>query len=227
MALSDIQEAIERSIFHRLREKIVAEGYLPDIYDYITEHDNLNIAEKSQIAYQDAIEAIVADKGFSIEIFNYAPAQQRGTMKPPRIVIDTQAFLPGLLGHDTTLEYKLNEDGTMFDGNKFVSLTSDFYYSVRLVANTTKQIRVLHGLMVSVLPRRGYIKWYTDNELRPTGNLLNRYVSMGDFSWNAEGIIEKVYRYEIPDVHEVDPEIIRSVAPIIQIDWIDLEIIKT
>jgi len=226
MALSNIEEALERSIYHALRLKIIEEGYLPNIDDYIIDDDNLVIAEASQIDYKNAIANIVKDKGFAVEIFNYSTAQQRGSLKPPRIVVDTQAFLPGLLGHDTTLDYKLNSDGTKFDGNRFVSLTSDFYYSVRLVANTTKQIRVLHGLMVSVLPRRGYIKWYGDTALRPTGNLLNRYVSNGDFSWNTEGIVEKVYRYEIPDVHEIDPEIITSVAPITQIDWIDLSIIK-
>ena len=36
---------------------------------------------------------------------------------------------------------------------------------------------------------------------------------MADFSWTAEGVIEKVYRYEIPDAHEVDDLIIKQNVP--------------
>lgn len=231
MALPDIEEALERTIFHALRSKIVAEGYLPDINDFDTQNTNVQTAAISQKAYKAAIAAIVANKGFAIEIFNNSVSQQRGTMKAPRIVIDTQAFLPGQLGHDTTLQYSLGANDfnppdvdpqdfeiENYSGNRFVSMTSDFYYSVRLVANTTKQIRVLHGIMVSVLPRRGYIHWYGDSELRPSGNLLNRYVSNFDHSLLAEGIIEKVYRYEIPDAHEIDPITLVQVSPIKQIE---------
>lgn len=223
MALPDIQELVERTIFHAIRTRVVAEGYLPDINSYDVTNSDINIAKAAQANYRAAVKAIAdGPKGFAIEVFNYGPSQHKGTMKVPRIVVDTQAFLPGEVGHDPSLVYEPN--GGNFDGNRFVSLTSNFYYHLRLLGNTTKQIRVLHGIMVSVLPRRGYIMWDGDTELRPSGNLLNRYISNVDYSWKDEGIVEKVYRYEIPDVHELDPQTLATVVPIIQIDTLDMTI---
>lgn len=224
--LSNIEQALERTIFHLLRKKTVEFGYLPNIDDYDIENTNLNIAETETERFNNDLIAITNSKGFSIEVFNYANNQYYGTKKPPRIVVETESLLQGQLGTDTTPQYKKNIDGS-FIAKQSVSLLSDFYFNVHLIANNVNEIRVLHEIMVQCLPRRGYVPWYNQDGLLPSFNLLVRYLSMADYSWTAEGIIEKVYRYEIPDAHEVDDKIIiDNVSSIKQIN-VDIKTLDT
>ena len=210
--LSNLEESLERTIFHLLRKKTVELGYLPDIDYYDVENTDLDIAESETVRYNNDLNAISQQKGFAIEVFNYSNNQIYGEKKPPRIVVETESFLQGQLGADTTHKYIKQEDGS-YNITKSTSLLSDFYFNVHLIANSVNQIRVLHNILVLSLPRRGYVAWYNKPGLLPAFNLLVRYISMADFSWTAEGVIEKVYRYEIPDAHEVDDLIIKQNVP--------------
>jgi hypothetical protein len=93
------------------------------------------------------------------------------------------------------------------------TMLSDFYFNVKLVANTVEQLDTLYQILVNSLPRRGYIKWAKDNQLMFSSNLFVQYISYADVSFLAEGILEKVYRFCIPDVSEIDPDIIASAIP--------------
>lgn len=216
--LSNIEQELERSIYHAIRLVLVEYGYLPDILQFDISNSNSTIALAAQEAYQDAIAIIKNDKGYAIEVFNYNTSQGHGTLKVPRIVIETQAFLPGQLGADTSPQYVKQEDKS-FKKLTGASTTSDFYYNIRLIANSVKQIRTLHGIMIQAIPRRGYIKWYSDEELRPNHNLLTRYISHNEENYLQEGIIEKVFRYEIPDAYEKDLKEIGDTPNISDIDF--------
>jgi hypothetical protein len=219
--LSNIEQALERTIFHALRKKTVEFGYSPDINDYDIENTDIAIAESEQLRFLTDLKQIKETKGFAIEIFNYSNNQAYGDKKPARIVVETESFQIGQLGADTTPRYELQPDGT-YSTVSSVSMLSDFYFNIHLIANSIDEIRVLHEIMVQSLPRRGYLPWYTDNGLRPHSNLLVRYISMADYSFLAEGIIEKVYRYEIPDAHEVDDAILQTNIPPITTITLDL-----
>lgn len=220
--LSNIEEALERTIFHLLRKKTVEFGYTPDIDDYDVENTDTSIAVSESERFKNDLSIIHTTKGFAIEVFNFANNQYYGTKKPPRIVVETESFLQGQLGTDPTPIYQRQTDGT-FNTVQQVSMLSDFYFNVHLIANYVKEIRILHEIMVQCLPRRGYVPWYNQNGLQPAFNLLIRYISMADYSWNAEGIIEKVYRYEIPDAHEVDDTIINTNVPPIRLINLNIE----
>lgn len=202
MSYSSIEEALERSVFHIIRKKIVELGYLPDINNYDVENNDIEVAKLATEQYKTALTTIKNNKGFAIEIFNYANNQSYGTKKVPRIVVRTEAFLQGQLGADTTAKYEKNDEG-VYIKKQSTSLLSDYYFNLYLVCNNVKQMRILHQIMVTSLPRRGYIPWY-NKDFQHSSNLLVRYISTTDYSWDAEGIIEKVYRYEIPDAHEVE-----------------------
>ena len=209
-----LEEAVERTIYHSLREEIVKRGYLPNIYDYDIENTDLTIAKSENIRYNIDLKAIKVDKGFAIEVFNYSNNQSYGDKEVPRIVIHTDSFIPGSLGLDPGRKYEKNVDGS-FKVLKSVEMVSDFYFSLNLVANTVSSMRQLHDIMANVLPRRGYIKWYQDNGLRPYSNLLIQYLASADVSFLSEGIMEKVYKYMIPDVHEIDDKTIYDNIPAI------------
>ena len=211
IVLADIEEALERSVFHKLRKKVVEFGYLPDITTFDVENSNAAIAKTAEEAYLAAIKAIAASSfGYAIEIFNYSNNQSYGSKDVPRIVIEMESFNQGQLGTDPSGRYVLNTTTGKYERVLDTSLLSDFYFNVHLIANTVKQIRKLHEIMVNALPRRCYIEWYNENGYKPSENLMVRYISMADYTFLQEGIIEKVYRYEIPDVHEIDPMIISS-----------------
>lgn len=202
-----IEEALERSVFELLRKKTVSMGYLPDIEEFDIENNDMDISSKAQEDYSKELNNISKSKGFAIEIFNYANQQYYGQKKPPRIVIQTESFLQGQLGLDTTQKYKRDEDGK-YRALQSESMLSDFYFNVHLVTNTTLQTRVLHQIMHEAIPRRGYIPWHNNDILKENNNLMVRYINMGDVGWPNEGIIEKVFRYEIPDAHTVDNRIL-------------------
>lgn len=217
MILPNTQELIERSIYHNLRYTTVAAGYIPDITNYDIENPDINVAIAENTRFETDLKAIVTDKGFAIELFSNGPSQQRGELKVPRIVLETESFLPGEIGLDTTKNYSKNQDGTFtaYD-NTWLTQTSDFYFQLRLLSNSAKQQRILNGIMLQTLPRKGYMRWVGDTELRTTGNLFINFVSHAEFNHTEEGIIEKVYRYEIKDVNEIDPVALQETIAAIQ-----------
>lgn len=207
MQLPDIQEKIERSIYHALRYTTIAAGYIPNIEDYDVSNVDDSIALAENERFLSDLKTIKNNKGFAIELFSNGPSQSRGQMMVPRFVFETESFLPGSLGIDTSKTYDKQPDGS-FHGkdNTFLSQTSDFYFQLRVITNTAKQQRVLNGIILKTFPRRGYMKWYGDTELKLASNLFINYVSHSEFNWQEEGIVEKVYRFVIPDVREIDPE---------------------
>lgn len=213
MQLVNAQEVIERSIYHGIRSVVVELGYLPDIYTYDLENPNITIAEAEQERYQQDLYSIKQNMGFVVELFNYSTSQQRGKLKAPRLVIETESFGIGMLGVDPTLEYEKVQG--VFKKKKNADILTDLYFNIRMIAKSSKQQRLLHQVIVNALPRKGYIKKYTENSLRPNNNLFVRYMSYADLSWTDEGILEKVYRYQIPDVNEVERYVqAEDVAPI-------------
>lgn len=230
MALINTEEIVEKSIFLSIEKILVREGYIPDITLFPDLYGNDDAAARvAQIAYDNAVKSIVANKGFSIELFNYSETQAKGERKVPRIVINTQGFYPGSIGKDSTANYVKNQanDGYIreYDGQK----TSDMYLNIYLVANSIKQIRTLHAILSASIPRHGYIPRWEENEdfqLEQTGNLFIEYVSFNESDDENRGVIEKAYRYLVPDV--VENELIidnTDIAKIESIDYLDNQII--
>lgn len=228
--LSNLEELLERSIFHAIREKTVAEGYLPDINTFDVKNASNTIAAAEKVNYETAKTNIFNTKGFVVDVFGASNNQAKGLKKVPRIVIDTQTFQPGQLGGDTTPIYEL-VDGVFIKSSN-PSLASDFYYNIYVVANTIKQLRVLTAIVSSALPRRGYIKTYLDAQIQFSGNILTVFTGSSDSDDMPEGVIEKVFSYASTDLFEGLPEIITTTVAgetfnIVPLSEITLEPIST
>ena len=215
---SNIEESLERSIYMALRTKAIEFGYALDISNYQLDANGSLINKAEQEKYDTDLKALQVAKGFAVELFGYSNNQNIGKKKTPSIVVDVESFLPGQLGLDTTASYKKDLSG------KYIkevgpSKTSDLFFGIKLISGKVKQNRVLHQIMVNAIPRMGYIKWYTENTLLPDKNIMVQYDSMADVSWVDEGIIEKVYRYQILDAHELNNDIINdNISAIKEID---------
>lgn len=190
--LENIEERIERSMFEALRQECVDKGYLPDITNYTIPGD--------QAQWETDLKAIANAMGFAIEVFSTAGFQDRNTKKVPRIVINVQDFLPGALGGDQT---KIYQKGTNdYTAEIRPPQSADYYFHVHLIANKIQQLRIMQAIMALALPRRGYIKFYTESEFQFHGNLFLRNLTSMEYPQTEEGIMEKVYRYEVQDVYE-------------------------
>lgn len=187
--LSSIQEILERTFFHRIRQEVVDKGYLPDISDTITFPDT----ELGWTAWLSAIQNIITNKGFAIEIFNAGTTEARGIKKLPRIVLHSDSFLPGALGGDPLRTFKDNT--TYYTAEVTPPQTVDFFIDTHLIADNINQIRILHSILALALPTRGYLPFYNDE----TRSIFIRNIGYYNADSIEEGIIEKVYTYEIPD----------------------------
>lgn len=215
---SNIEENLERSIYHRIRTKAVQFGYALDITDYELDSKGSLIDAAEQNKYDTDLKALQVEKGFAVEVFGYSNNQNIGKKKSPSIVIDIESFLPGLTGLDTSAKFEKLPSGD-FAKYSGPSLTSDLFFGIKLICNTVAQLRVIHQIMVNSLPRMGYMPWYYNDGLLADKNIMIRYDSMADVSWFDEGIIEKVYRYEILDAHEILDDLVSdNISPIKEID---------
>lgn len=222
MEILDIEAMLERTVYHRLRKYTISIGYTLDSDLYDTNSNDINIVKTETERYKKDLTEIVNNKGFAIEIFGTANNQARGTKKPPRIVVESESFYEGELGLQVADNYIKNQNGT-FTKVEPVSITNDWFFNIHLVANTIEQLRVLRQILIMSLPRRGYINWYTEKKLQKTQNLLCRYLTQHDLDWEQEGIMEKVYRFTISDVHVHDDIITDIIVPPIKEINFDIE----
>lgn len=203
--LSNIQEIIERSIFETIRQELVDKGYLPDI----TLFPDTIAGEQGYIT---AMGAIVTSKGFCIDIFNESSNFDKGQKNNPRIVIKSGSFLAGELGGNPT-EYYIDK-GDHYTSKITPPQTSNFYINIHLVAKSIEQVRVLNSILTLCLPKRKYLKWYTD----PTSTFFIMNINYFELDDNNIGINEKVYVYEIPDCWDMEDITVReNIAKMVEI----------
>lgn len=210
------EELIQLTIYHTLREKLVAEGWLPDIMVYDVENPDKAISQQAIKDYIEAMKAIAIAKGFCIELFPFSSNEAKGYKKVPRIVIDTLQFLPGFIGNDTKVFYELKEG--YYIRKQSESLLMDFSFNVYAVGNNSTQIVTMNNLISQALPKRGYIKNF-NSEFLDSGNI---FVTLTDTQKNEdlpEGIIERIFKYELPEVQELPDKVIAgNIPPIVNME---------
>lgn len=195
--LSQVQKRIERSIFEAIRKVLVTEGYIPDITDiskYPVPLDNT-----SQANWDADLKQIQAAKKFAIEAFGHGSSEAKGPKKVPRIAIISRRTLPGDIG--SPLQGVIITDPN--NAQKIVSLplpisSSNFQIDVHLVSDTSAQDRVLNAVLSKAI---GMLRWLQYEDF-PEDRFFIRQYNYYDLPDAIEGIEEKVYSYEIPDVFE-------------------------
>ena len=200
--LSNIQEVVERSLFHSIRRHCVGKSFTPNINDYPNTPTGYD-------AYIAAFAPIITAKGFAIEVFNSGPPTDRELKQVPRLVIDTQGFIPGSIGGDQSQKYRMDESGKYY-GYITPPTTSDLYVNLHMVAGTPEQHRILNSILSLAIPRRGYVPFYNDENEVFFVQFLS-YVPVREIG--SPGIMETIARYVCKDLIEVE-EII-NIPPII------------
>lgn len=191
------QEIIERSMYASLMQVALQLNMTvnPELYLPVS-------AENSQ-RYQNDVKAL---KKF-IPIFGVGNNQVRGSKTVPRITIDLNAYYPGNVGTEAFMV------GDELENNEYRQYTYPFetknvQFDVHLVANKSEDMRLLHSIMYTALPVRGYIKPFIEDSLQEylehkglnkTGNLYIEISNYYDHNDQEHGLLEKVYSYTLYD----------------------------
>lgn len=186
MPLLNTQELVEKTITSAIRTVSVQEGYTADVSVYTTNP-----------AYQNAMEAIAAIKNFAVEIYGPGTADRKGVKRVPRIVVTPQKMLSGDVGNIINPTHYNDPDSP---GNLISTVldatTSNLTLEISLSSNSAEQDRILHAILSKAIGQRRYLPFINDNSLY----FLIRQYGFFDVPEYPEGIIEKTYNYEVPDL---------------------------
>lgn len=207
--LNDIQLRIERSIFEAIRQRIVFHGYIPDITDVKYQGLQPDVFESTWDADVAAIE--LANQ-FAIEVFGHGSSLAKGLKKTPRLAIIPRRIMPGDIG--TNIDGGFSRDPLAPDNTQKLIPTlqsADLHIDINVVPETAAQDRALNAILGEALSTLKYIPFYDD----PTETFLIRQFNFYDLPDNRNGISEKSYSYEIPDLYLYEGRVISNI-PLIQ-----------
>lgn len=191
--LSNMQEVVELTLFHSILQECIDKGYSPDIRN-TTLYPSTTVGVA---AYKAAQEAIITAQGFTVEVFNNSNPDYKGHKTPPRIVIITEDPLPGDIGAGPDRIYIASENGAI--PAILPPESYDITFSVHIIANNAKQHRRLVSLLANSIPSRGYLPISPRYGLSDF-NIFVRNISYTSLPSAIDGLIERVWRYEVKDV---------------------------
>jgi len=187
--ITDIQTRIERSFYEAVRLRVVADGYTPDITTY--SQDPSGFAQ-----YQADLSQIKTDRGWAVEVFGMSNPEDKGYKNLARVVLYTDSFLPGEYGLDDSPFFELNINGNYNEVIPTQNITHQLFMNCSIVCDHTDQFRYLTSVVNSTLPLRGLLRYYDIPEL---GFFVENTAYL-DISDPINGVLEKIYKYRVPDV---------------------------
>jgi len=206
MAIGNVQERVERSLYEVIRQSLVSEGYLPDITDPTYSDD-----PTGQAAWDAAMKVIQGTKGFAAEIYGHSSSLEKGNQRLPRIAIIPRRIMPGEIG--PSIAGGFAPDPTNPDQLRKLKppiQSSNFHVDINIVSGSAPQDRLLHSILAKALGTWSFIPMYDD----PNDLFFIRQFNFYDLPDDRNGIEEKVYSFEIPDLYLYDGDY--SDAPVIQ-----------
>lgn len=204
------QEILERSLYTQLMEVTLGLGLTLNPEDYYP------ITPESAARFEADLSDLKTEKKTFISIFGVANNQSRGQKETPRITVESEGFYPGDVGMPKQI-LELQE-GLGYTATEFPYEAINQYINIRLVANNQTEMRLLHTILFTAIPQRGYIKPWPSPTFLKEGNIFLDLFNYYNRQDNDYGILEKVYQFVIYDtlleVREIPDEVI---APINQI----------
>lgn len=210
------EQIVTRSVFESVRQRLVVNGWLPDItaldIDNVT--DTPAQSQQKMQQWQQQLKAIETSKGYAIELFNYGSNQAKGSKKVPRIVINNASFLPsGEIGNDPSVSYI--KQGDYYIKEQAENVLSDLMIIIYAIGNTDEQMYNMNQLILKGLSRRGYLKKYDLDLPLFSGNFFSVLTDKGETEALEEGVMERYFVYSIKDLAEIEPELgDEQIAPI-------------
>lgn len=189
------EEIVERTFYISLLSTMLEMGLT------LNPEDFLPLSQENEKRFQEAIKGM---KKF-IPLFGIGNNQVKGPKTLPRITIELQGYYSGDIGVNKYIIGDKLEDGN-YQASEFPYETKDITIDVHLVSQTQADMRLLHTILYTGLPARGYVRPYFNDlegwekgRLAPTGNLFIEIGNYYDHPDVEHGILEKVYTYVCKD----------------------------
>lgn len=189
------EEIVERTFYISLLSTMLEMGLT------LNPEDFLPLSQENEKRFQEAIKGM---KKF-IPLFGIGNNQVKGPKTLPRITLELQGYYAGDIGVNKYIIGDKLEDGN-YQASEFPYETKDITIDVHLVSQTQSDMRLLHTILYTGLPARGYVRPYFNDleewekgRLAPTGNLFIEIGNYYDHPDVEQGILEKVYTYVCKD----------------------------
>lgn len=195
---------VNRSIEKAVEAQLVTYGYHPGRDNYLNNTAGFEAKQAD----------IKTRKGFCIDLFGHGAPDDRDTQFVPRVVIQSGGFVPGTLGNDAQDYFKKNSLG-VYDKLIGPIRSSHYRFDCHLVSSKSLQDTVLETIRALSLPNLGTIGVLgsTTDEL-----FTLEYVGVRQVPYYAQGLLHKIYTYQILDIFESSPQLIsRTVSKIREI----------
>ena len=189
------EEIVERTFYISLLSTMLEMGLT------LNPEDFLPLSQENEKRFQEAIKGM---KKF-IPLFGIGNNQVKGPKTLPRITIELQGYYAGDIGVNKYIIGDKLEDGN-YQASEFPYETKDITIDVHLVSQTQADMRLLHTILYTGLPARGYVRPYFNDleewekgRLAPTGNLFIEIGNYYDHPAVEHGILEQIYTYVSKD----------------------------
>lgn len=190
---------INRSIEKALYLTLLEQGYTPDRSIFLGNSFDSSF-DPTFSGYLDLKANIKARKGFCVDLFGHGASMDRQAKLIPRMVITGLGFIPGSVGNDKTPYYKKNDHGK-FDKLVGPIFSSNYRFELELCSNKTAQDMFLEAVRGFVLPNFEQISVYD----QPQDSILIQYSSPRQMPDFGQGLIQRIYTYEVIDIFETMP----------------------
>lgn len=187
---------ITRSIEKALYLKLLEQGYTPDrsIFGVNSFDESFDVSFQG---YVDKKTDIKNRKGFCVDLFGHGASMDRGIKLVPRMVITGLGFSPGSVGNDKTPYYKKNGQGK-YDQLIGPIFSSNFRFELELSSNKTAQDVFMEAVRAFVLSNFEQVVVYD----QPQDSFLVQYTFPRQMPEFQQGLIQRIYTYEVVDVFE-------------------------
>lgn len=192
--LSTIQQLIERTLYTTIRGISVEHGYSVDL----TAYPNTQVGQQN---YNTAMNGIFASRGFAVEVFGVSNPQAKGEKRVARVVLQTEAFLPGDVGNEFVQSFEVVSGGSDIKGHIWQGTRNNLHIRITLSSNTAEQARILNAILFAALSNRGW--------LTVAGSVQGKFFyEMLAFDYDDqpdEGYMNYEVIYKITDVQITEP----------------------
>jgi hypothetical protein len=209
MALSDVLELVDKSIFEAIHSVGVAEGYIVD---------RAVVDLEDEVAWAAAEQVIITEKGYVVDLEGASNSHEKGKRTNPSITYDSKNLLNGNIGNAQTPRYEDNGAGGL-NSVKDIPQTSDYLFYIHVNGKNSADFRTIKAIVSTALAHNTFIPVYNDPG---TKFLIVRY-GYQDNPDHLKGSLEGIFMYKAMDILESLPTTIATnIVPINEID-VELE----
>jgi len=210
-------ENIDYTVAYYIERAIIDAGFFPDRDSF------LPASPTNQTLFDAALDAVVADKGFIIEVFSTANYTSRANIKSCNIIVERTAMNPARANISRgQIVFKEQGEG-YFDRITLPQTVWDIDYQIRLITDFVGTERAATALVLGLFDMGKYFEpiEISAGERAVIADEQAVFIapSPGSTDLSGTGYIERVYQYQAKHVG-ITPQTVTQVPGMSEIEFI-------